>query len=57
MAGNAHRSRPRSKPCSADCIYCKSRPKFGEYKNKTGNRHNPARGKRARKKKLQIKIV
>jgi len=53
MAGNAHRGR-RKGHCKPDCIYCKNRPKFGNYKNKTGNRHNPARGKRQRKKKLNL---
>lgn len=51
MAGNAHRSRPRSKPCSEHCVFCKARPKFGNYRNSNGNRHNPAakkRGKRAK---------
>ena len=42
MSGNAHRNRPRSKPCVEGCIYCKTRPKFGNYANKTGNRHNPS---------------
>lgn len=43
MAGNAHRNRKRSKPCSSDCKFCKARPKFGDYKNSTGHRHNPNR--------------
>lgn len=52
MAGNAHRTRPRSVPCSEHCIFCKSRPQYSDYKNKNGNRHNPAskhRGKRPKK--------
>ena len=50
MAGNAHRNRRRrGRPCKADCIYCKTRPKFGNYANSTGNRHNPAAGKKQKK--------
>lgn len=48
MAGNAHRSRRRAKICDASCKFCKLRPKFGNYKNSTGHRHNP---KRKRKQK------
>jgi hypothetical protein len=54
MAGNAHRNRHNKKHCKDGCIYCLVRPKYGNYKNKTGNRRNPARGKRQRKKRINI---
>jgi hypothetical protein len=43
--GNAHAWRHRhgrGKPCSSDCVFCKSRPSEGKYKNRNGHRHNPA---------------
>ena len=55
MAGNAHRNRRKGK-CPAGCKYCNDRPKVGKYSNKNGHRRNPARGKRNRKKKLNILI-
>jgi hypothetical protein len=56
MAGNAHRNRHRrrgAKPCSSTCLYCKHRPKVGKelglFRNKNGNRHNPASKKRQKR--------
>ena len=49
MAGNAHARRHGH---IADCIYCKQRPKVGNYSNKNGHRHNPGR---KRKQKRPVK--
>lgn len=56
MAGNAHRNRHRSRPCATDCMYCKGRPSVLGYSNKNGHRRNPARGKRQRKRKLNLNV-
>jgi hypothetical protein len=54
--GNAHRSRPRAKPCPTGCIYCAKRPKEGppghrqkNYDNQRGHRTNPTRKKKGRR--------
>jgi len=54
MAGNAHRSRPRNKPCDSSCVYCKNRPsearaKGIRFRNKNGHRHNPAANKKQKR--------
>jgi len=62
MAGNAHHTRPRSKPCLADCKFCKERPLKARdlhlYRNTNGHRHNGGGRKRQKKNKqaLQIKL-
>jgi hypothetical protein len=52
MAGNAHRSRPRNKPCGSDCVFCKfskiERKKM-KIKNRNGHRHNPAANKKQKR--------
>lgn len=56
MAGNAHARRQRAKQSishRADCMYCKIRPKFGDYSNSTGHRRNLSRNKRQRKRNVK----
>lgn len=59
MAGNAHRNRAKRFGCTKGehCIFCKMRPskarEIGEpYKNSNGNRRNPNRKKRPRRRKV-----
>lgn len=51
MAGNAHRSRPRKKPCASDCVFCRSKAERKKMKarNRNGHRHNPAANKKQKR--------
>lgn len=51
MAGNAHRSRARRRPCDANCLFCQARPQQKLYRNKNGHRHNPAANKKQTKRR------
>lgn len=55
MAGNAHRNRHGNLP---DCIFCRHRPKEAKalhlFRNKTGNRRNPSRKRRGRRRKTTV---
>lgn len=60
MSGNAHANRQRRRPSvghnPTTCIFCKKRPKFGDYKNTTGHRRNTKRKRRSKKKSVTIKL-